>query len=88
MGFLNNMLNSLSKDIFGVQRPRDALRILENIIRSNRDDDEKVRHAKPILMWLKKLSLSADSKSREANEVLNEVRNRYADFLDINGINV
>ena len=88
MGLLDNMSKFLSKNIFGVQRPRDALRILENIIQSNRDDDEKVKYAKPILMWLKKLSLSADGMGREANEVLNQVRNRYSNFLDINGIDV
>ena len=86
MGFFKDMFKSIAKmGPFGLERPRDALRALESIIHSNRDDDEKVKHAKPILMWLKRVSLTGD---REANEVLKQVRDRYRNFLDNNYINV
>lgn len=88
MGLLDNMSKFISKNLFGVQRPRDVVPILENIIHSNRDNDEKVRRAKPILMWLDRLSTSTDGMNKEANEVLNYIRNRYRDFLDMNGINI
>lgn len=91
MGFLDSMFKSVQKGMmsqFGINRPRDALRVLENIIRSNRDDEDKVRYAKPILMWLKKLSLSNDGQASEANYVLDEVRSRYEYFLDENSIRV
>ncbi len=86
MGFFKDMFKSIAKmGPFGIERPRDALRALDNIINSNREEDEQVKYAKPILMWLKRVSLTGD---REANEVLKQVRDRYRNFLDINGINV
>lgn len=93
MGFFDNLFKSManaSMSRFGIKRPRDALRVLDNIIKSGRDDMEKVKYAKPILMWLKRLSLSADSMSREANDVLDKIREseRFSEFLDEHNINI
>ncbi len=91
MGFLDSMFKSVQKGMmsqFGINRPRDALRVLENIIRSNRDDEDKVRYAKPILMWLKQLSLSNNNQADEANYVLDEIRRYHSDFLEDNYLNV
>ena len=63
-------------------------RVLENIINSRRDDEEKVKYAKPILMWLKKISRSPDSAAQEANYVFDRVRDRYSNFLEENCIRI
>ena len=91
MGFLNSLFNSAQNAMmsqFGINRPRDAERVLENIIHSRRDEEEKVKHAKPILMWLKKKSLSADRYAPEAKYVLDQVRDRYRFFLEENCISI
>ena len=91
MGFFDSLFKSLQNGVmsqYGINRPRDSLRVLENIIRSNRDDEDKVKYARPILMWLKQLSLSNNNQADEANYVLDEVRRDHSRFLSDNNIDV
>lgn len=95
MGFFDSLFSSMGKSMenavlsqYGINRPRDALRVLDNIINSSRDNEDKARYARPVLMWLNKLSLSNDSRASEANFVLDEIRTYHKKFLRDNDINV
>ena len=64
----------------------NAVQILENIMSNhNRSEDDRVYLAKPILIWLSKLSMQGDSN---AKSVLDDFRVKYADFLERNDIRV
>lgn len=91
MGFFGSMFKKMGNAMmsqFGINRPRDSLRVLENVIRSNRSEEDKVKYARPILMWLKQLSLSNDNQADEANYVLDDIRRYHSDFLRDNDIDV
>lgn len=91
MGFFGSLFKSVQSGVmsqFGINRPRDSLRVLENVIRSNRSEEDKVKYARLILMWLKQLSLSNDNQADEANHVLDEIRTYYSRFLSDNDIDV
>ena len=91
MGFFGSMFKKMGNAMmsqFGINRPGDALRVIDNIIRSGRNEEDKVRYARSILMWLKELSLSADSQASEANYVLDDIRRYHSNFLRDNDIDV
>ena len=90
MGFLASMLDRAQKNIleakYGIRRPRDAERVLENIVGNrNRSNEEKVHFARPILLWLSRLSMQSN---REAERVLEHFRFLHKGFLKDNNIQV
>lgn len=42
---------------YGIKRPDDALRVVERIINSPRDNEDKAYNLRPIIGWLNKLDI-------------------------------
>lgn len=83
MGFFSDMFGSLEKQglemKYGIKRPDDALRVVERIINSHRDDEDKAHNLRPIIGWLNKLDMSG--RSSEATYVLERIRKQYGSKL-------
>ncbi len=90
MVFFSSFVSKLEKEglemKYGITRPRDAHRVLCNIVESNfRSEEEKVSLAKPVLSWLSRLSLQGND---EATNVLEYFRDTDEDFLKRNNIHI
>ncbi len=90
-GSLFNALGDISMSQYGIDKPRDALQVIQNMARRGKiyDQDES-NPAKHIVTWLKRLSNSTDRRSREAAAVLESLRNDYScrNYLEKNSIKI
>lgn len=61
MGFFSDMFGPIEKQglemKYGIKRPDDALRVVERIINSPRDNEDKAYNLRPIIGWLNKLDI-------------------------------
>lgn len=89
MGFFSDMFDSFQKQglemKYGIKRPGDALHVVQRIMDSYRDDEDKASNVRPIIAWLNKLDFSGRS---DATEVLRQIRNQYGDELRYIGVKI
>lgn len=90
-GSLFNALGDVAVSQYGIDKPSDALQVIQNMARRGKiyDPDES-NPAKHIVTWLKRLSNSTDRRSDVAAAVLESLRNDYScrNYLEKNSIKV
>lgn len=92
MGFLDSVGDwmksqekSLLQSKYGIRRPGDAVNVVDRIIRSGRDDDEKASLVRPIIAWLRKTALAGDDNAEYA---LDDIRRDHRSFMEYNDIDI